>query len=79
MHPISFSLISYGGLYGRAVNTSDAGSEGPGFKRLQSRCFLRLGTLLHFAAFHPGVKNMGTGDILLGGNTAMDQHTVQGE
>ena len=29
------------------------------------RCFLRQGTLLHFAPPHPGVK-MGNGDILQG-------------
>ena len=79
MHPISFSLVSYGGLCKRAVNTSNAGSEGPGVKPRQSLCFLRQATLLHFASLHPGVKNMGTGDILLGGNTAMDEHPVQGE
>ena len=33
--------------------------------------------LLHFVSLHPGVE-IGTGDILLGGNPAMDYHPVQG-
>ena len=43
----------------------------PGFKPRPSRCFLRQGTLLQFFSLHPGVL-MGTGDILLGGNPAMN-------
>ena len=73
------SVLSHMEACGRAVNTSNAGSEGPGFKPPQSRCFLRQAILIHFASLHPGVKNMGTGEILLRGNTAMDSHTVQGE
>ena len=61
----------------RAVNTSNSGSGGPVLKPRPSRCFLRQGTLLHFVSLHPGVKK-GTGDILLWGNPAMDQHPVQG-
>ena len=56
---------------GGAVNTSKTGSGGPGFKPRPSRCFLRQGTLLHFVSLHPGVE-MGTGDIPLEGNPAMD-------
>ena len=53
-------------MSGRAVDTSNSGSGGPGFKPSPSRCFHRQGTLLHFVSLHPGVE-MGTGDILLGG------------
>ena len=60
-----------GGVCGRAVNTSKSGSGGLVFKPRPLRCFLRQVTLLHFASLHPGVQ-MGTGDILLGGNPAMD-------
>ena len=60
-----------GGVCGRAVNTSNSGSGGPGFKPRLSRCFLRQGTLVPFVSLHPGVY-MGTGDILLGGNPAID-------
>ena len=45
----------------------DAG--GLGFKPRPSSCFLRQLTLLHFVSLWPGV---GTGEILLGGNPAMD-------
>ena len=34
-------------------NTSNSGPKGPGFKPRQSRCFLRQGTLLHFASLLP--------------------------
>ena len=37
------------------AETSNSGSEGPGLKPRPSRCFLRQGTLLHFASLHPGV------------------------
>ena len=62
---------------GRSVNTSNLRSRGPGFKSRPSRCFLRRGTLLHFVSLYPGVQ-MGTDDILLGRNPAMDRHPVQG-
>ena len=48
------------------------------FKPRPSRCFLRQETLLHFVSLHPGVL-MGTGDILLGGNSAIDKHPSRGE
>ena len=57
-------------MSGQAVNTSNSGSGGPGFKPHPLRCFLGQGTLLNFVSLHPGV--MGPGDILLGGNPAMD-------
>ena len=43
------------GVCGRAVNTSNSGSGGLGFKPHRSRCFLRQGTLLHLVSLHPGV------------------------
>ena len=64
------TLIS-GGVCGWAVNTSNSGSGGQGFKPRPSRCFLRQGNLLHFVSLHPGAW-MGTGDILLGDNPLMD-------
>ena len=39
----------------RAVNTSNSGSGGLGFKPRPSRCFLRQGTSLHFVSLHPVV------------------------
>ena len=43
-----------GGVCGLAVNTSNSGSGGPGFKPRPSRCFLRQETLLHFVSLQPG-------------------------
>ena len=48
-------LRKYGSVCGRAVNTSDSGSGDLEFKPRPSCCFLRQGTLLHFASIHPGV------------------------
>ena len=39
----------------RAVDISNCGSGGPGFKPRPPRCFLRQGTLLQFVSLHPGV------------------------
>ena len=64
-------LIHGGGICGRVVNTSNSRSGGLGFKPCPFHCILRQGTLLHFVSLHPGVS-MGTSDILLGGNPAMD-------
>jgi len=44
-----------GGVCGLAVNTSNSGSGGPGFKPRPSRCFLGQETLLHFVSLHLGV------------------------
>ena len=48
-------------------------SEGRRFdaQSLPLCCFLRQDTLPHIVSLHPGVQ-MGTGNILLGGNPAMD-------
>ena len=48
-------MIYNGGMRGQGVNTWNSGSGGPGFKPCPWRCFLRQGTLLHFASLHPGV------------------------
>ena len=68
-------------MCGLAVNTSNSGSGGPGFKLGPLCCFLRQGTLLLVVFPHPGVK-MGTSDILPRGgggcNPAMDWYPVQG-
>ena len=49
-------VLYCGGMCGQAVNTSNSGSVGPGFKPHPSCCFLRQGTLLHFVSdLHPGV------------------------
>ena len=66
-------------MCGLAVNTSNSGSGGPGFKLGPLCCFLRQGTLLVVFP-HLGVK-MGTSDILPRGgcNPAMDWYPVQGE
>ena len=48
-----------------------------GGSSLARRVFLVQETLLHFVSVHPSVC-MGTGDILFGGNPAMDYHPVQG-
>ena len=74
---LNMYMKNCGGECGRSVNTSNLRSRGPGFKSRPSRCFLRRGTLLHFVSLYPGVQ-MGTGDILLGRNPAMDRHPVQG-
>ena len=60
-----------GDVCGQLVNTLTSGSGGLGFKPGPSRCFLRQGNLLHFVSLYPGVQ-MGTGNILLGVNPAMD-------
>ena len=39
----------------RAVNISNSGSGGPGFKPRPPRCFLRQGNLLQFVSLHQGV------------------------
>ena len=44
-----------GGVCGRAVNTSNSRSGGPGFKLYPSRCFLRQGTFLHFVSLDSGL------------------------
>ena len=44
-----------GGVCGGAVNNSNCGSGGPGFKPRPSPCFLRQGTLLHFVSLHPSI------------------------
>ena len=49
------NCLSSGGVCGRAVNTSNSGSGGPGFKPLPLCCFRRQGTLLHFVSLHPSV------------------------
>ena len=48
-------LYTLGGVCGQMVNTSNSGSGGPGFKPCASCCFLRQGTLLHFASLQPVV------------------------
>ena len=49
-------MIHSGGVCRWAVNTWNSGSGGPGFKPCPWHyCFLRQGTLLHFASLHPGV------------------------
>ena len=62
---------------GLVVNTSISGSGGVGFKPRPSSCFLGQGILLHFVSLHLGLY-LGMSDVLLGGNPATDQHTVQG-
>ena len=52
------------GVCGRAVDTSNSRSGGPGFiKPRPSRCFLRQGPSLHFVSVFAPVY-MGIGDIL---------------
>ena len=46
---------SCGGVCGRAVNTLNSESGGPGFKPRTSRSFLRQGNLHHFVSLYPGV------------------------
>ena len=52
---LSRHTMMLGGVCGRVVNTSNSGSGGLGFKPHPLCCFLRQGTLLHFASLHPGV------------------------
>ena len=49
------SQTSCGGMCAQAINTSNSGSGGPGFKPRPSRCFPRQGTLLYFVSLRPGV------------------------
>ena len=64
-------LIHGGGICDRVVNTSNSRSGGLGFKPRPLHCILRQGTLPNFVSLHPSVS-MGTSDILLGGNPAID-------
>ena len=77
---LSLVHILLGGVCGRVVNTSNSGSEGPGFKPRPLHWFLRQGTLLHYVSLHSGVMGTGNIHVLLGGwgNPAMDQHPIQG-
>ena len=52
---LAYHLPFYGGMCGRAVNTSNSRSRGSGFKPRPSGCFLTQRTLLHFVSLHPGV------------------------
>ena len=67
-----FTLPRCGGVCGIVFNTQNFGSGGPWFRSRPPRCFLRQGTLLHFVSIHPAGVQTGTGDILLGGDPAMD-------
>ena len=49
------STVPCRGVCHRAVNTSNSGSGGPGFKPHPSCCFLTQETLLHFVSLYPGV------------------------
>ena len=64
----NFFSVSCGGVTDWEVNTSNSRSGGPGFKLRPSPLDKEL---LHFVSLHPGVE-ISTGDILLGGNPAMD-------
>ena len=50
-------------MSGRAVDTSNSGSGGPGFKPSPSRCFHRQGTLLHFVSLHRGLASRLEGGV----------------
>ena len=56
-----------------------SGSSGPGSSPGRGHCVVFLGKTLnsHSAPLHPGVQ-MGTGELMLGGNPAMDWHPIQG-
>ena len=43
------------GMCGQVDNTANSGFGGMGFKPHVLHCFLKQGTLLHFASLHPGV------------------------
>ena len=64
-------LLPRGGVFNRAVNTSNSGSGGPGGSSLERRVVLRQEIILHFVSLHPGVLR-GTGDDLMVGNPALD-------
>ena len=50
-------------MSGRAVDTSNSGSGGPGFKLSPSRCFHRQRTLLPFVSLHPGLASRLEGGV----------------
>ena len=56
----------------QAVNTSNSGSGGPGFRPRQSRCFFRQGTLLHFKWVPARSQGSWYRRHSAGGNSAMD-------
>ena len=70
---LGYSFCAWWGRSGEVVSALDFRSEGQWFdaQSLPPCCFLRQDTLPHIVSLHPGVL-MGTGDILLGGNPAMD-------
>ena len=78
IHALQCFVLFRGDMCCQVVYTWNSGSGGPGFKPRPSCCFLRRGTLRLFVSLHPGVQ-MGTGDLLLGGNPVMEQHPIQGE
>ena len=71
---ILYTFLFEWGCGGVVVSTLDFRSEGQWFdaQSLPSCCFLRQDALPHIVSLHPGVPKKVTGDILLGGNPAMD-------
>ena len=72
---LHFSLIlkDCGGMCGKAVNTSTSESGCPGFKPCPSHCFFIDKELYStLSLFTEVYKLMGTGDVVLRGNPAMD-------
>ena len=61
------------------VSALDFGSNGPGSRPYGGHCVVFFDkTLYSLSAYlHPGVE-MGTGELVLGVNAAMDQHPIQG-
>ena len=58
------------------VSALDSGSNGPGSRPDGGHCVVFFDKTLS-AYLHPGVE-MGTSELMLGGNAAMDQHPIQG-
>ena len=50
-------------------------SSDPGLNPSRGHCVVFLGKILHFhsATPHPGVQMVGIGELMIGGNPAMDQ------
>ena len=68
-----FFFFGGGGGFSGLVRALVSGSSGPGSSPDRGHCVLFLGKTIysHSASLRPGVQ-MGTGDIIAGGNPAMD-------
>ncbi len=77
--PVFSNHVNQGGRYDELMVSIDTGFriERAGFEIGRGHCVVFLGKVLYLYSLYPCVL-MGTEELLLGGNPAMDKHPIQG-